>query len=79
MRANGYGNSIISRVCKLLVLGYLGNKHVREAQFDTLRWGMTRGAWHAKRLPRQPLRSSREIGQVPGQVLRRNPYGRFRR
>jgi len=27
-----------------LVLQYLENEHVREPQFDALRWGMTRGA-----------------------------------
>jgi hypothetical protein len=27
-----------------LVLQYLENEHVREPQFDTLRWGMTCGA-----------------------------------
>src|SRR5258708_39139593 len=43
-RANGYGNSIFSPICKLLVLRYLENEHVREPQFDTLRWGMTCGA-----------------------------------
>ena len=56
MRANGYGNSIFSLICKLLVLRYLENEHVREPQFDPLRWGMTYGAQHAKRLPRQRLR-----------------------
>jgi hypothetical protein len=30
MRANGYGNSIFSPICKLLVLGCLENEHVRE-------------------------------------------------
>ena len=44
MRANGYGNSIFSPICKLLVLRYLENEHVREPQFDALRWSMTRGA-----------------------------------
>jgi hypothetical protein len=44
MRANGYGNSIFSPICKLLVLRYLENEHVRGPQFDALRWGMTRGA-----------------------------------
>ena len=44
MRANGYGNSIFSPICKLLVLRYLENEHVREPQIDALRWGMTRGA-----------------------------------
>jgi len=44
MRANGYGNSIFSPTCKLLVLRYLENEHVREPQFDALRWGMTCGA-----------------------------------
>ena len=44
MRANDYGNSIFSPICKLLVLRYLENEHVREPQFDTLRWGMTCGA-----------------------------------
>src|SRR5258708_3796547 len=44
MRANGYGNSIFSPICKLLVLRYLENELVREPQFDALRWGMTRGA-----------------------------------
>src|ERR1700730_16664273 len=44
MRANGYGNSIFSPICKLLVLRYLENEYVREPQFDTLCWGMTRGA-----------------------------------
>ena len=39
--ANGYGNSIFSPICKLLVLRYLENEHVREPQFDALRWGMT--------------------------------------
>src|SRR5271169_1130274 len=38
MRANGYGNSISSPICKLLVLRYLENEHVREPQFDALRW-----------------------------------------
>ncbi len=40
MRPNGYGNSIFSPICKLLVLRYLENEHVREPQFDALRWGM---------------------------------------
>src|SRR6266404_5750985 len=44
MRANGYGNSIFSPICKLLVLRYLENEHAREPQFDALRWGMTCGA-----------------------------------
>ena len=44
MRANGYGNSIFSPICKLLVLRYLENEHVREPQFDTLRWGIMCGA-----------------------------------
>jgi hypothetical protein len=44
MRANGYGNSIFSPICKLLALRYLENERVREAQFDPLRWGMTCGA-----------------------------------
>src|SRR3979490_1853546 len=44
MRASGYGNSIFSPICKLLVLRYLEKEHVREPQFDTLRRGMTRGA-----------------------------------
>jgi hypothetical protein len=35
---------IVSPICKLLVLRYLENEHVRELQFDALRWGMTRGA-----------------------------------
>jgi hypothetical protein len=43
MRTNGYGNSIFLPICKLLVLRYLGNEHVREPQFDALRWGMTCG------------------------------------
>jgi hypothetical protein len=43
-RANGYGNSIFSSISKLLVLRYLENEHVREPQFDALRWGMTCGA-----------------------------------
>jgi hypothetical protein len=43
-RANGYGNSIFSPICKLLVLQYLENERVREPQFDALRWGMTCGA-----------------------------------
>src|ERR1700747_3617146 len=43
MRANSYGNSIFSPICKLLVLRYLENEHVREPQFDALRWGMTCG------------------------------------
>jgi hypothetical protein len=43
-RANGYGNSIFSLICKLLVLQYLENERVREPQFDALRWGMTCGA-----------------------------------
>jgi hypothetical protein len=38
------GISIFSPICKLLVLGYLENEQVRETQFDTLRWGLTRGA-----------------------------------
>jgi hypothetical protein len=38
MRANGYGNSIFSPIRKLLVLRYLENEHVREPQFDALRW-----------------------------------------
>jgi hypothetical protein len=42
MRANGYGNSILSSICKLLVLRYLENEHVREPPFDALRWGMSR-------------------------------------
>src|SRR5882762_5680935 len=58
MRANGYGNSIFSPTCKLLVLRHLENEHVREPQFDALRGGMTCGALHAKRPPRQRLRSS---------------------
>src|ERR1700693_3610915 len=62
MRTNGYGNSIFSPICKLLVLRYLENEHVREPQFDALRWGMTCGAQHAKRPPRQRLRSSRVTG-----------------
>src|SRR5580704_17346793 len=33
-RANGYGNSIFSLICKLLVLRYLENEYVRESQFD---------------------------------------------
>src|SRR5258708_20547470 len=41
MRANGYGSSIFSATCKLLVLRYLENELVREPQFDALRWGMT--------------------------------------
>ena len=41
--ANGYGNSIFSLICKLLVLRYLENEHVREPQFDALRWSMTCG------------------------------------
>jgi hypothetical protein len=28
MRANGYGNSIFSPICKLLVLRYLENEYV---------------------------------------------------
>src|ERR1700730_10916514 len=43
-RANGYGNSTFSPICKLLGLRYLENEHVQEPQFDTLRWGMTCGA-----------------------------------
>jgi hypothetical protein len=43
MRANGYGNSIFSPICKVLVLRYLENEHGREPQFDALRWGMTCG------------------------------------
>ncbi len=61
MRASGSGDSILSPICKLLVLRYLENEHVRQPQFDTLRRGMTRGAQHAKRLPRQRLRSSRLV------------------
>jgi hypothetical protein len=44
MRANGYGNSIFSPICKLLVLRYLENELAREPQFDALRWSMTCGA-----------------------------------
>jgi hypothetical protein len=44
MRANGYGNSIFSPICKLLVLACLENEQVRELLFDALRWSMTRGA-----------------------------------
>jgi len=40
MWANASGNSISSSICKLLVLRYLEDKHVRELQFDALRWGM---------------------------------------
>jgi len=36
-RSNGYGNSIFSLICKLLVLRYLENEHVREPQLDALR------------------------------------------
>src|SRR5580693_1156237 len=36
-RSNGYGNSIFSLICKLLVLRYLENEHVREPQSDALR------------------------------------------
>jgi hypothetical protein len=36
MRANGYRNSIFSPICKLLVLRYLENEHVREPQSDAL-------------------------------------------
>ena len=43
MRASGYGNSIFSPICELLVLRYLEDGHVREPQFDALRWGMTCG------------------------------------
>ncbi len=43
-RSNGYGNSIFSLICKLLVLRYLENGHVRELQFGALRWGIARGA-----------------------------------
>jgi hypothetical protein len=39
MRANGYGNSIFSPICKLLVLRYLENEHVREPQFDAFTLG----------------------------------------
>ena len=62
MGANGYGNSIFSPICKLLVLRYLENEHVREPQFDALRWSMTCGAKHAKRPPRQRLRSNAVTG-----------------
>ena len=37
LMANGYGNSIFSSICKLLVLRYLENEHVRGRQFDALR------------------------------------------
>jgi hypothetical protein len=43
MRANGYGNSIFSPICKLLALLYLENERVREPQFDPLRSVETRG------------------------------------
>jgi hypothetical protein len=43
-RSNGYGNSIFSLICKLLVLRYLENGQGREPQFAALRWGMTCGA-----------------------------------
>jgi hypothetical protein len=56
MRANGYGNSIFSPIRKLLVLQYLENRHVREPQFDALRWGHDVQSKHAKRPPRQRLR-----------------------
>src|SRR4029077_16618547 len=36
-RSNGYGNSIFPLICKLLVLRYLENEHVREPQLDALR------------------------------------------
>src|SRR2546427_1843724 len=43
MRANAYGNSVFSLICKLLVLRYLENEHVGEPQSDTLRWALTSG------------------------------------
>ena len=65
MRANGYGNSILSPICKLLVLWYLENEPTRKPQFAALRWGMTCGAQHAKRPPRQRFRSSPLLGISP--------------
>jgi hypothetical protein len=68
MRANGYGNSIFSPICKLLVLRDLENGRMREPQFDALRLGhdVRRIVREASAAPAASFKSENRTSQVLG-------------